>query len=929
MARARVVLHVRSYIFQSASGGIMLFIRAMNSFIRGLGDHVLLVTFTEALNVDMYWIFVFLMPLLWAFFVPLTSYKMTRMIGGGKKIAVFAAFLTIANLFFLAWGKLSAGGSLGILFFFLLVYLLMRFLLLHENKAFLSAILVLIAVATTHVLPGVLSISILFLALSLKIYEWMRPKSLSVARMLLFMSFVLATFLLPSMAIIRGILIPALGTPAWNTQNLLGTSVWKLVFAVPEGTEVYDAVFYNVFWVLGLVGIVYAMKNKERFNNTLCIFMLLALGVVFIDYRILKYAVVNNIFGSGRVHVFMDVFAVPFFAVLMYSAISSLFDTASSVKLSFKLKNVLAGILICISLSAWVLGAVYETYEYYTAGLLPTSLEVEALKYIDEHTNSNYVVLAQHKTTVIGMGFFGLPNPEKIFLGLGVRGVPREPSVSYMFEAMRSAGADVGYYIAPYYLKGPELDKIVAETSQVFRLWKVFSDENGVICVFDYKIPPIPSSDTSDVTAFYWDTPPSYIIQNNLMRITINTNTSTLAVVDFYGDVYESIEFDKTLVDGDPLGNLTLIEYLNPDNDEWTKWEPTRELSPTVQFQFKLNFENEALEGLIKGREPSVDLRWESGRASTLSLRVGDFTRLYIPGLIGGKDSYDIISREYGFFYTKSLTDGIVLHPRYEPNANYSSLTYGQILKDCNFTRTPGKTWYELYVHNTFDFDQWAYVELWLPDEVHTGSPPLWYSVDEGKTWVYPRYDPETQDSIPITTIGGLDSNWIYTIPRYADYPNYEKPTKYWANPYKDEVRGGELPESYTDSGGAQNRILYGFYMPAGDKILVMLGVSTWYVDPLMVTYVFKDSEDISYGLRSLEEGPIKFYNWGFSEYVGGLAFTQLPTSLAVTQDETNKIDSILITLPSNTTLSFLAEKGVQTSIDEDADGIPDLIEQE
>jgi len=93
-----------------------------------------------------------------------------------------------------------------------------------------------------------------------------------------------------------------------------------------------------------------------------------------------------------------------------------------------------------------------------------------------------------------------------------------------------------------------------------------------------------------------------------------------------------------------------------------------------------------------------------------------------------------------------------------------------------------------------------------------------------------------------------------------------------------------------------------------------------------MVTYVFRDSEDTSYGLRNLEEGLIKFYNWGNSEYVGGLRTTQMPTSLAVTQDETNKIVSILVTLPSNTTLSFLAKKGINTAIDQDADGIPDLI---
>lgn len=926
MARARVVLLVARGVLGSAPLGFSVFIRGINSFIRGLGAHILLVTFTEALNVDMYWIFVFLLPLLWGFFVPLTSYKITRMIGGSKGISVFAAFLTIANLIFLAWGKLSTGGSLGILFFFLLVYFLMRFLLLHENRAFLLAILVWVTLATTHLLPGVLSISVIFLALTLKVYERTKPKHPRIAGLLLFMSFLLATFLLPSMVILRGILIPAIGTPAWNVQNLIATSVWELVFGVAEESPVYGEILFNGFWVLGLVGLVYAMKRKERFNSTLSFFMLLAFGVAFVDFRILSYAITNNIFGPGRVRVFRDIFVLPFVAIVVYTAADSLFDTASKVRSSFRWKNVLVGMLVCVGLSAWVLGAVYETYEYYTVGLLPTSLEAEALKYIDENTNSRYVVLAPHRMAVIGLGFFGLPNPEKTFLSLGRVGVPSDPSVSYMFESMKKAGADVGYYVATSLYRGLELDSIVAEASEAFRLLRVFSDENSVIYVFDYKIPPIPSADTSEVTAFYWDTPSSYIIQNNLMRITINTNTSTLAVVDFWGDIYESIDLDKTLVDGYPIGNLTSIEYFNSTNGEWMKWDPTKELSPAPQFQFKLNFENDALVGTLRGREPSVDLRLTSGGASTLSLQVGDFTRLYIPGLIGGRDSYDTNSLEYGFFYTKSLTDGIALHPRHEPNVNYSSLTYSQILKASNFTRTPGKTWYELYVHNTIDVDQWTYVEVWLPDEVHSGSPPLYYSVDDGATWVYPRYDPETLESIPIKTLGGLDINWIYTIPRYAAYPEYEKPTKFWAYPYKDAKRGGELPESYTDSGGAQNRILFGFYMPAGDKILVRLGISTWYIDPLKVTYVFRDSEDASYGLRNMKESLIKFYNLGPSEYVGGLAFTQFPTSLTITQDETSKIESILITLPSNTDISLLAKKGLDTTADRDADGIPDAI---
>jgi len=931
MGQARTILYMRCN-WVPANIPSLGFIRTMNSLIRGLGHHALLVTFTEVLNVDMYWISVLLLPLLFGFFAPLTSYKITRMIGGSKETSLFAALLATASFFLLSWGKVTGGGSLGILFLFLLVYLLMRFLFLHENRAFLLAILVLATTATTHVLPGVISGCVVFLALALKVYEHEMQKSPRVAGIFLFTSFALATFLLPSLVVIRGILIPQIGTPTWNIQKLLATSIWELLSGVTGESPVYTEVLYNVFPVLGLVGIVYVMKRKERFNSTLGLFMSLAFGVVLIDFRILNYALEESLFGPARVHVFRDLFALPFVAIVVYTAANSLFDTASKVRSSFRWKNVLVGMLVCVGLSGWILGEVYENYELYTYGLLPTSLEVEVLEYIDEHTQSKYVVLAPNRMTAIGIGLFGLLNPEKTFVTLGAKKgltvpYPFEPSLPFMFEQMRAAGAYVGYYIATSLWGEVGLEGRVAEASQVFRLWKEFRNENGVIYVFDYRIPPVPSIDAVNVTAFHWDVPPSYIIQNNLIRITINQNASTLAVMDFFGDLYERFELNKTSVAGYSIGNLTSIEYFDHTNNEWAKWDSSEEPSPALQFQFKLNFENDTLVGLIKGGEPSVDLTWESGRASTLSLHVGDFSSLYVPGLIGGEDSNDIISSEYGFFYTESLTEGVVLHPRFEPNATYSSLTYREISRDCNFTRTSGKTWYDLFLHNTADVDQWSYVEMWLPDEVDIGGPPLYFSVDDGATWISPTYDPETKASIPITSLGGRDVYWIFTIPRFYDYPKNEKPTKYWAYPYKDTERGGELPENYTDSAGAQNRILFGFNIPAGDKILVRVGVSNYWIDPLMVTFVFKDSEDDTYGLRNLKERSIKFYNLGSSEYVGGLEFSQLPTSLSITQDENRKIVSVLITLPSDTTLSLLGKKRIDTTLDTDGDGVPDLIE--
>ncbi len=120
--------------------------------------------------------------------------------------------------------------------------------------------------------------------------------------------------------------------------------------------------------------------------------------------------------------------------------------------------------------------------------------------------------------------------------------------------------------------------------------------------------------------------------------------------------------------------------------------------------------------------------------------------------------------------------------------------------------------------------------------------------------------------------------------------------------------------------------MFYGFYLPAGDNILVRLGFSVYYRRPLKVSYVFKDSDDLSYGLRNMQEELVKFYNLGTSEFVGGLKLSSTPTSLVITQDEADAILSISITIPSNATFQFLSAKGVDTTVDTDGDGIPDSI---
>lgn len=904
-------------------------VRALNTLLKGQVCYALIATFAEILCIDRYWSTVSLMPIFWGFLTPLIIYKITQKVGGSKGTSTLAALLSVPNLYFLAWGKLTVAASMGILFFLPFIYFLLRFLSSSETlsirwifsaggvKIYFPALITFVSLVALHFLPMILAISFVILAFALKTYK--RVQASFPSNLLLFTSFIFSVFLLPFAVIARGILIPELGTSGFSAEKVFDTSVWLLIFGISEEFPVQDALLYHIFLPLGLIGFMYTLQRGKTFNKALCFFLFLTFGVCLIDYRILEYAIVGErIFGPGRVRVFRDMIALPFASIIIMNGVKSLYWSSSKIRLKFRWRNLLAGILVCFSLSAWVTTAVYETYEFYTRGLLPTSLEVEAVKFIDEHTNGRYVVLAPHPTAVIGHGLMGYPNFEKMYYSIGRLGVPSEPSIADMFQLMKISRAEVGYFVVSF--RAGNFNETISKASRIFGLFKILNDENGQIYIFNYKIPPLPKD--PNVMAFYWDAPSAYYIQNDLIRIIINPTAKIVDVRDFWGDLYESIVLEKTLVDGNSVGNLTSVQYYDFQNGKWIVWDSKAEIPPSEQFKFRLDFEEDSLIGLLKSKESFVNLWWESGRASTLNLEVGDFTRLYIPGLIGGRDSYDINSREYGFLYTTVQGDHVMLQPAYGSNVTGPSLNYGQIKKYCGFYLTKSRMFYDLYVHNNADMDQWVYIEVWLPDEVYTGSfPPFHYSLDNGETWVYPRYNVETKSVEPIRTIGGAKVNWIVSIPRNPK----ETPTKWWSYT---RASGGSpvLPENFTESGGAQNRMFFGLYLPARDKVLLRLGSVIYYVRPLKVSYVFTNSDNVYYGLNNMEKGLIKFYNLGKSSYVGGLRFTKIPLSLTITQDEDNGVNFISITLPSNTTFSLLSRKQVDTTIDLNADGIPDLI---
>jgi len=897
--------------------------------VKEKGLHVLTVLVTRMFSIDVYWIHTFITPVLWGIFVPFTAFRLVSLVVRKERIAVLAGFLSTFFLPFLIWGAATTANGLGYVFFFVSLLFSGLYLRSAEGKtqAFVLALLLATVSGLVHPFTGIMSFTFLFLAFSIKIHSAMKIKSPRLASIVMLFSFfgciliLLAIFsaqnavylyFAPSTVRDRY----AEGIIAFSSEKLLKADVWELIFGEFVDFSFKEVVMRAIVPVLGILGFVYAVSKKREYERTFTLFLLLAFVVCITDYLIMRYAMVHVPFGPARIWVMRDLIAISFMVIAINAVVefveretsgkSSLRLGFRELRISFSGKRLAAGVLLGLSFSAFALSSVYQANSY-SRTLHPTELEVEAVQYIDQVTEGRYVALSSSSwTSLVGRGFFGVNNPLKYY----VYGGFNNPSPSDMVNYMSDFQAGVAYYIVPSF-RTPDFEKVISDSSQVFGLFKVIENENGEIHIFYYKVAPLPvgypENQDADAMAFYWGTPSTYNVQNFFGRISFSPASNTLDLRDFYGDLYESIDLSEVLTSEGSLGNWKSIEYFV--NGAWVEWTSTANIIYAPQIQFRLNFENESLYGLVERSEPYVQL-WSQGNSGlSFDLTLGDFTRLYIPGLVGGQTPYNVSSREYGLFYTLSRTDGVVLSPAYKREVETSSLTFGDVVKQCNLTITKGYFSYEVYIRNNADWDQWTNIEMWIPDEIYLGmSPFVYYSLDGGETWIY--------TSGPVKTLSGISVNWGASLPRQRS----EIPVK-WT--YSRGGAGGEyvLPYDFTDSGGGWNRLFFGFYLPAQDSVLVRIGASIYYVRPLKITYVFGDSD-----IDEMTENSIKYYNVGTSAYVGGLSLTASLSTLSVTEDETGKINSVSVTIQSGSTLSLLFTKG-DTIADIDADGVPDFIE--
>jgi len=441
--------------------------------VRGINLQAALSTiFARMLSVDIFYVHLFFVPVLWGIFVPIASFLTTKALGGGEKAAVLSSLLISAFPYATYFGAISVPNSLGFIFFYYSIYFMLKHLSSNDSKTAYWMVAFSFFSFLSHFLTGIMSFSLLFFAISFKTYESeKRPLSIT-TRISLLASLFASVSLLPLSFIYLRLFVPTTSVfglgkfyelPAEEIAGLL--LIGELVY----GFDLKTILILVTGPALGLLSTMYLLYKLKR-NPTAkfrapILFLFAAFIVVLVDYRVLKLFMEGLPLNEERLWVFRDFIAAPFVALAIYAAFSSLknFLKATSLptisiatlkKLSkgniLRISSLLLtlNVLIPVVLGGWITLSLTAAYPH-VAPLQTTWYELEAVKHIEENTTEKYVVIGDIWTIFAGEMIVGIYNPQAFYFGeYDPRGydlfskMRRDPSPQTMIEAMNQTGTD-------------------------------------------------------------------------------------------------------------------------------------------------------------------------------------------------------------------------------------------------------------------------------------------------------------------------------------------------------------------------------------------------------------------------------------------------------------------------------------------------------
>jgi len=367
-----------------------------------------------------------------------------------------------------------------------------------------------------HYLTGIVSISLLLLAVAFKSYR--SEKTLNTtARFSLLISFIISASLLPLSLIYLSYFRPLTQT-AFTLDKFYELPIEEIAGLFFLGELTYGFNLKTILLViigptialLCMIYLLYNLKKNPNANNRILVYFLFAsFLIMLVDYRILKLFMEGLPFNEERLWVFRDFIAVPFVAIGVYTVISSIqtllktkSPTTTVIAAERKLLTgntlrtsqlLVLNILIPLLLGGWITASLSTAYPQ-VAPLQTTSYELEAVKYIEETTKEKYVVLGDVWTIYAGEVIVGVSNPRAYYFeeynktgyDLFVN-MKREPSPQWMLLAMNYTNTTVAYFIVTEPRLGTEEFNNVVSLALENNQLTVNVFGAGKLYVFGYK----------------------------------------------------------------------------------------------------------------------------------------------------------------------------------------------------------------------------------------------------------------------------------------------------------------------------------------------------------------------------------------------------------------------------------------------------------
>jgi hypothetical protein len=485
----------------------------------------LIVFFNRMLFVDIYWVFIAFIPVIWSVFSPLLAYKITETLAikRSKTFALLAAMATLIFPSLVLWGAVSVSYSFGLIFLFVSLALLLAWMRQGGRRIWLAAFLAVIVSSLAHPQAGIFAFVFLFFGTIVQ----------KTSRKLFYLAgFLLMLALYPLALYIQGARISLAG-----------------LLQVGNLVDVQSEIFSFLF-VFALVGLILGIRS--RFVNpktTRLLFVFLV--VVLFEFYFTKFGMINMPFNAERSLVISDfllaLLAPLGFATLIGSlnkrysqgkrVISSSLSSAKRVRVT---PRVIGLILIGLFLSIQTTTTLYQAFpQEEIQKVQPSAYELDAIQYIDDtaphHIDGapDYVVLCDPSFAALASGFLGADysyrvygNPEWEYPTIQMYvSMTQQPSVGYMQAAMDFVHAPVCYFVVS--VRDPSFEQVVSRTSEFLPVNNVFGD--GKLYIFKY--PGIPVEKTGpEVTVVFDDGETSANVATELNYLVESEINATLTV---------------------------------------------------------------------------------------------------------------------------------------------------------------------------------------------------------------------------------------------------------------------------------------------------------------------------------------------------------------------------------------------------------------